>query len=155
MKRPKKVTIWPVFCFIISGRKALRAQKWASTFTSKVLWTVSIMSITGISTQTYCLTSSGFKSRINLPCTTPALLIKMVGCPIWCQSEISICQYFSRTLAHFLDNLLWDCFHFFPLGNITLVVCYVVYSLLTEYLFLWKEIRAYNFLSEWDSRLRR
>lgn len=32
---------------------------------------------------THCFTSSGFKSKISLPWTTPALLISTVGCPIY------------------------------------------------------------------------
>lgn len=58
---------------------------------------------------TDCLISSGERSSMSFPWTTPALLTNMVGWPIcrmrskWCKTEGIVTYLFNDLLRHFLD----------------------------------------------------
>lgn len=75
---------------------------------------------------TYCLTSSGDKSRISLPCTTPALFTRTVGCPIY--TSVGSAYTHEKDTTYLFNNLLRYSFDLLPLRYIALIISYVIYK---------------------------
>ena len=77
------------------------------------------------STDTHCWISSGLKSNNAFPCTTPALLTSIVGCPSCPLGQFNAHRR-ARSETCLVYDLLSHAFDLLPLGNVTLVVCDIV-----------------------------
>jgi len=79
----------------------------------------------------HCCTSSGSKSRISFPWTTPALLMRIVGSPIYNRHSLYVACIWKTDKTHFFHDFLGHCFNFFPFWHVTFVVCDIIYMLVS------------------------